>query len=71
MDGGKQDAVQDTALEAWKSINRLRNEEAAKAWFFKILKDSLHTDTKHLRWKFPDWSAGQIMLPSPYLFPYQ
>ena len=32
-----QDAVQDTALEAWKSINRLRNEEAAKAWFFKIL----------------------------------
>lgn len=32
-----QDAVQDTALEAWKCINRLRNEEAAKAWFFKIL----------------------------------
>lgn len=32
-----QDAVQDTALEAWKSINKLRNEEAAKAWFFKIL----------------------------------
>ena len=32
-----QDAVQDAALEAWKSINRLRNEEAAKTWFFKIL----------------------------------
>ena len=32
-----QDAVQDAALEAWKSINRLRNEEAAKAWFFRIL----------------------------------
>ncbi len=32
-----QDAVQDAALEAWKNINKLRNEEAAKAWFFKIL----------------------------------
>ena len=32
-----QDAVQDAALEAWKNINKLRNEDAAKAWFFKIL----------------------------------
>lgn len=32
-----QDAVQDAALEAWKSINRLKNEEAAKAWLFTIL----------------------------------
>lgn len=32
-----QDAVQDAALEAWKSINRLRNENAAKAWLFRIL----------------------------------
>ncbi len=39
-----QDAVQDTALEAWKSIGKLKNEEAAKAWFFKILSRSC----KHL-----------------------
>lgn len=32
-----QDAVQEAALEAFKSINKLRNEEAAKAWFFGIL----------------------------------
>lgn len=32
-----QDAVQDAALEAWKNINNLKNEAAAKAWFFSIL----------------------------------
>ena len=32
-----QDAVQDTALEAFKSIVKLKNEVAAKAWFFGIL----------------------------------
>ena len=32
-----QDAVQETALEAFKSIIKLRNESAAKAWFFGIL----------------------------------
>ena len=31
------DAVQDTALEAFKSIIKLKNENAAKAWFFGIL----------------------------------
>ncbi len=31
------DAVQETALEAFKSIGRLRNESAAKSWFFGIL----------------------------------
>lgn len=38
------DAVQDTALEAWKSIGKLKDENAAKAWFFKILSRSC----KHL-----------------------
>ncbi len=32
-----QDAVQETALEAWKSISKLKNENAAKAWLFRIL----------------------------------
>ncbi len=32
-----QDAVQETALEAFKNIKKLKNEEAAKAWFFGIL----------------------------------
>lgn len=32
-----QDTVQDAALEAWRNISRLRNENAAKAWLFKIL----------------------------------
>lgn len=32
-----QDAVQDTALEAFKNIIKLKNESAAKAWFFGIL----------------------------------
>lgn len=32
-----QDAVQETALEAFKSIIKLKNESAAKAWFFGIL----------------------------------
>lgn len=32
-----QDAVQDTALEAFKNIVKLKNESAAKAWFFGIL----------------------------------
>lgn len=32
-----QDAVQETALEAFKSIVKLKNESAAKAWFFGIL----------------------------------
>ena len=31
------DAVQDTALEAFKNIIKLKNESAAKAWFFGIL----------------------------------
>lgn len=35
-----QDAVQDAALEAWKNIGKLRDENAAKAWFFKILSRS-------------------------------
>ena len=34
------DAVQDTALEAWKNIGKLKDENAAKAWFFKILSRS-------------------------------
>jgi RNA polymerase sigma-70 factor (ECF subfamily) len=32
-----QDAVQETALEAFKNIVRLKNEDAAKAWFFGVL----------------------------------
>lgn len=32
-----QDAVQETALEAFKGIIKLKNESAAKAWFFGIL----------------------------------
>ena len=32
-----QDAVQETALEAFKNIIKLKNESAAKAWFFGIL----------------------------------
>lgn len=32
-----QDAVQETALEAFRSIGKLKNESAAKAWFFGIL----------------------------------
>ena len=32
-----QDAVQQTALEAFKSIVKLKNADAAKAWFFGIL----------------------------------
>ena len=32
-----QDAVQQTALEAFKGIIKLKNESAAKAWFFGIL----------------------------------
>ncbi len=32
-----QDAVQEAALEAFKSIIKLKNESAAKAWFFGIL----------------------------------
>ncbi len=32
-----QDAVQETALEAFKNIVKLKNEDAAKAWFFGIL----------------------------------
>ncbi len=32
-----QDAVQETALEAFKNIVKLKNEEVAKAWFFGIL----------------------------------
>ncbi len=32
-----QDAVQDAALEAWKGIDKLKNEAAAKAWIFAIL----------------------------------
>jgi len=32
-----QDAVQETALEAFRSIGKLKNETAAKAWFFGIL----------------------------------
>lgn len=32
-----QDAVQETALEAFKSIVKLKNEDVAKAWFFGIL----------------------------------
>lgn len=35
-----QDAVQDAALEAWKNIVKLKDESAAKAWFFKILSRS-------------------------------
>lgn len=31
------DAVQETALEAFRSIGKLRNEDAAKCWFFGIL----------------------------------
>ena len=31
------DAVQETALQAFRSIGKLRNEEAAKSWFFGIL----------------------------------
>lgn len=31
------DAVQDTALEAFKNIIKLKNEVTAKAWFFGIL----------------------------------
>lgn len=32
-----QDAVQETALEAFRNIGKLKNESAAKAWFFGIL----------------------------------
>lgn len=32
-----QDAVQETALEAFRGIGNLKNESAAKAWFFGIL----------------------------------
>lgn len=31
------DAVQETALEAFRSIGKLRNEAAVKSWFFGIL----------------------------------
>ena len=56
-----QDAVQDTALEAWKNIGKLKNEEAAKAWFFKILSRSC----KHmLREKYrADLSSLEADLP--------
>ncbi len=68
-----QDAVQDAALEAWKSIDRLKSEEAAKAWLFKILsrccKHSLRekykadfTDLESISELKSEDTSGQIQL---------
>lgn len=68
-----QDAVQDAALEAWKNIGKLKDEEAAKAWFFKILnrccKHSLRekyradfTDLDSVSQLSSEDASGQIQL---------
>lgn len=58
-----EDAVQEAALEAWKNIGKLKSEEAAKAWFFKILSRSC----KHmLREKYRAvFSPLEADLPQP------
>ena len=43
-----EDAVSDTVLAAWQSIDKLRDEEAFSAWVFSILRNTCSAKIKSL-----------------------
>lgn len=57
------DAVQQALLNAWRTRNQLRNEQAIKAWLSRILVNECNTLLrKRKRAQFAEWSDD---LPAP------
>jgi len=52
-----QDAVQEAAVKAWRSLERLRDSDQARAWFLSIVANQCRS-TMRRRW----WSV--VRLPS-------
>jgi RNA polymerase sigma-70 factor, ECF subfamily len=53
-----EDAVQEATLKAWRSLDRLRDEGAARAWFFSIVANQCRS-MRRTRW----WSVLRVESP--------
>jgi RNA polymerase sigma-70 factor (ECF subfamily) len=53
-----EDAVQEATLKAWRSLDRLRDENAARAWFFSIVANQCRS-MRRGRW----WSVLRVESP--------
>jgi RNA polymerase sigma-70 factor, ECF subfamily len=53
-----EDAVQEATLKAWRSLDRLRDEGAARAWFFSIVANQCRS-MRRTRW----WSVLRVEAP--------
>ena len=61
------DLVQDTYLKAFRFINSFERGTNAKAWLFRILKNSFTKTLKQpiIRQKMPKWMPQPTCVPKP------
>jgi RNA polymerase sigma-70 factor (ECF subfamily) len=53
-----EDAVQEATLKAWRNLDRLRDEHAARAWFLSIVANQCRS-MRRARW----WSVLRVESP--------
>lgn len=55
-----EDAVQEATLKAWRNLDRLRDQTAARSWFFSIVANQCRS-MRRSRW----WSVLRMESPRP------
>jgi RNA polymerase sigma-70 factor (ECF subfamily) len=59
------DLVQETMLRAWRSLEQLRDEQAAKRWLITILRRELARSYERVTPQFADEDVADLPLPDP------
>lgn len=59
------DLVQETMLRAWRSLEQLRDEQAAKRWLITILRRELARGYERVTPDFADDDVADLPLPDP------
>jgi hypothetical protein len=61
-----QDAVQEAAVKAWRSLERLRDSDQARAWFLSIVANQCRSTMRRRWWSVVGVPSREGGLARPY-----
>jgi RNA polymerase sigma-70 factor (ECF subfamily) len=60
-----QDAVQESAVKAWRSLNNLRDSDQARAWFFTIVANQCRSTMRRRWWSVLRFASRNTIASGP------
>ena len=60
-----EDAIQEAAMRAWRSIGRLRDAEVVGTWFLSIVANQCRSTMRRRWWGMPRFATRQVVFGGP------